>query len=283
MIYKKDANFPYPILTNTSNSYNPNHFLLDVNVRDSTESNEYIFDLDIEIDSVYINQLLNAGKAQLIFIIQSKDNKYFRLSSKERSIKVKKSRVSLNEKTSMQLLIQALTDLNFQDNNDLNDFYYQFRNEIHVPKYALLGYSNVITLRHVKKPFDLFEKRLDENLKSDIKVELGQETIIIHYRKPEFQFNHLPKSNVLNNLYVYIGLTKALQMFISNHSTDGDIDLDDMNEPDGHLDWKLYTLMKNKGVTRLNNDNIDEVIHAISDRMIEKYTTALGEMINNGS
>lgn len=265
MIYKKDANFPYPILTNTSNSYNPNHFLLDVNVRDSTESNEYIFDLDIEIDSVYINQLLNAGKAQLIFIIQSKDNKYFRLSSKERSIKVKKSRVSLNEKTSMQLLIQALTDLNFQDNNDLNDFYYQFRNEIHVPKYALLGYSNVITLRHVKKPFDLFEKRLDENLKPDIKVELGQETIIIHYRKPEFQFNHLPKSNVLNNLYVYIGLTKALQMFISNHSTDGDIDLDDMNEPDGHLDWKLYTLMKNKGVTRLNNDNIDEVIHAISD------------------
>ena len=26
MIYKKDANFPYPILTNTSNSYDSSNF-----------------------------------------------------------------------------------------------------------------------------------------------------------------------------------------------------------------------------------------------------------------
>ena len=83
----------------------------------------------------------------------------------------------------------------------------------------------------MKKPYQLFEKRLDENLNSDIKIELGQETIIIHYRKPEFQFIHLPKSNVLNNPYIYTGLTKALQAFITNNSDDGDVDLEEIKEP----------------------------------------------------
>ncbi|MFP3442986.1 hypothetical protein R0K18_35145, partial [Pantoea sp. SIMBA_133] len=78
------------------------------------------------------------------------------------------------------------------------------------------------------KPFELFEKKVDENLKSDIKVELGQETIVIHYKKPEFQFNHLPKSNILNNPYIYTGLSKALQAFILNNSDDGDVDIETM-------------------------------------------------------
>ena len=33
MIYKKDANFPYPILTNTSNSYDSCNFILDIEFR----------------------------------------------------------------------------------------------------------------------------------------------------------------------------------------------------------------------------------------------------------
>lgn len=281
MIYRQDANFPYPVFSNTTNGYTNNYFELDVSVNETTL--DYLFNIEVDIDSEYMKQLLTSGKAQLIFIIQSQDNKFHRLDWGQRVVKVKKTRVSLNERTSIQLHIQALEDINFKDNNDLSDFYYQFREEINVTKYSLLGYSNVITLRNVKKPFELFEKRLDENLKSDIKIELGQETIIIHYRKPEFQFNHMPKSNVLNNPYIYTGLTKALQAFISNNSDDGDIELEELKEPDGTLDWKLYNLMKSKGVSRLHNDNIDEVIHAISNRIIERYTNALGEMISNGS
>ena len=30
MIYKKDANFPYPLLTNTSSSYSSSNFILDI-------------------------------------------------------------------------------------------------------------------------------------------------------------------------------------------------------------------------------------------------------------
>lgn len=282
MIYRKDANFPYPVLANTSNSYESNYFELDVDV--SENADYYHFNFDFEMDSEFMKQQINRRKAQLILVIQSRDNKFYRINPGQRSVKMHKSRISLNKRTSIQLHIQAMEELNFIENDDLSAFYQQFKEEISVPQFALLGYSNVIVFDgSIKKPFDLFEKRVNEQMVSDIKVELGQETIIIHYKKPEYQFSHLPKSAVLNNPYIYTGLTKALQAFIVNNSDDGDVDLESIEEPQGALDLKLYNLMKKKMVTELNDDNIDEVIYTISDRMIEKYTTALGEMVNSGN
>ncbi|MGD6831018.1 hypothetical protein ACQCT5_02560 [Sutcliffiella halmapala] len=282
MIYRKDANFPYPVLSSTSQSYVNNIFDLDVNV--SENADYFHFEFDYEIDSEFIREQIRREKAQVILIIQSKDNKFFRLNAMDRSVKLHKSRISLNKRTSIQLQIQALDDVSFATNDDLSEFYIQFRKQVTVPKYFLLGYSNVITFDgSINKPFELFEKKLDENLNSDIKVELGQETIIIHYRRPEFQFNHLPKSNVLNNPYIYAGLSKALLAFIMNNGDDGDVDLDDIQEPENPLDLKLYYLLKKKNVSELNMDNIDEVIYMISDRIIERYTSALGEVITYGS
>ncbi|RZT23596.1 hypothetical protein [Fictibacillus sp. BK138] len=282
MIYRKDANFPYPVLSNTSHSYADNLFDLDVTV--SENADYYHFHFDYEIDSEFMKEQISCGKAQMILIIQSKDNKFFKLNTAQRSVKLHKTRISLTKRTSIQLHIQALDDIPFAKNDDLSEFYLQFRDQLTVPRFFLLGYSNVIVFDgSINKPFDLFEKKLNENLKSDIKVELGQETIIIHYRRPEFQFNHLPKSNVLNNVYIYAGLTKALQAFIKNNSDDGDVDLDEIQEPEGSLDLKLYNLMKKKNVTELNMDNIDEVIYLISDRIIERYTAALGEVVMHGS
>lgn len=44
MIYKKDANFPYPILTNTSNSYDNCSFILDIDLEENTNCKcQYIF------------------------------------------------------------------------------------------------------------------------------------------------------------------------------------------------------------------------------------------------
>lgn len=282
MIYRKNANFPYPILSNASNSYAENYFDLDVSVRENID--HYHFDFSYEIDSEFIKQLLHQRKAQLILIIQSKDNKFYRLRQGQSFVEIKKSRISLNKRTSIQLHIQALEDINFAENVDLSEFYYQFREDVNVTKFSLLGYSNVITFEgSMKNPFEIFEKKVDENLKSDIKVELGQEMIIIHYKKAEFQFNDLPKSNVLNSPYIYTGLSKALQAFILNNSDDGDIDIESIDEPESALDLKLYNLMKKKMVTELNNDNIDEVIYMISDKIIEKYTAALGEMVTDGN
>lgn len=52
MIYKKDANFPYPILTNTSNSYDNCSFILDIDLEENT--NEYIFEIKYDITSPFI-------------------------------------------------------------------------------------------------------------------------------------------------------------------------------------------------------------------------------------
>src|SRR5699024_9547649 len=282
MIYRKDANFPYPVLSNTSDSYDMNGFDLDVNISDNVDY--YFFDLHYDIESEFIKKLLEERKAQLILIIQTKDNKFYRLSRGQTTVKVKKSRISLKKRSSIQLHIQALEDIHFANNEDLNDFYLQFRHELNVKKFSLLCYFNVVVLDgSINKPFELFERNLNENLQSDIKLELGQETIIIHYKHPEYQFNDLPKSNALNNAYIYAGLTKALQAFMMNNSEDGDIDLEDLEEPEGALDLKLYNLMKKKQVTELNVDNIDEVIYKISDRIIEKYSSAIRGLEADGN
>ena len=49
MIYKKDVNFPYPLLTNTSNSYDGCNFILDVNLDENTNNDR--FQINYEIGS----------------------------------------------------------------------------------------------------------------------------------------------------------------------------------------------------------------------------------------
>ena len=77
MIYKKDANFPYPVLTNTSTSYENSSFILDVSLEENT--NDYRFLIDYEVSSPFIQKLIETGEAQAVLIIQSKDNKFYKL------------------------------------------------------------------------------------------------------------------------------------------------------------------------------------------------------------
>src|SRR5699024_12780151 len=124
MIYRKDANFPYPVMSNTSSSFSENYFNLDVEVSENGEF--YRFDFNYEIDSEFMKGLLINGKAQLILIIQSRDNKFFKLNLYQGKVEIHKSRISINNSTSIQMHIQALQDINFSLNHDLNDFYNQF-------------------------------------------------------------------------------------------------------------------------------------------------------------
>ncbi|WP_231631466.1 MULTISPECIES: hypothetical protein [Halolactibacillus] len=245
------------------------------------ENNDtYRFTIKHDIGSEFIKRLIALNKAELILIIQSKDSKFYRL--KEQEIEVSKSRVSLDQKTSLQLHIQALTDISFHDNQDLSQFYDQFKEDIKVNKFNLLAYSNVVTFdAPYQKPFDLFEKKLDEHMKKDIKIEVGQATINIYYRKPEYQFHTLPKSQYLNHPYIYIGLTKALQQFIMNNGEDGEVELKTV-EPVSELENKLLDLMQSKMIDELTVDNIDDVIYEITDNIIEKYVRSVEEMVANG-
>jgi hypothetical protein len=282
MIYKKDANFPYPLLTNTSKSYESSNFILDVNLDEN--SYNFRFEITYEIDSDFVNNLIKNGQAQLVLVIQSKDNKFFNIRPEERFIEIPKSRISINTRTIIQLHLQSKEEIHFKNNEDLSPFYQQFKEELVVPKNSILGFSNVVTFDgSSSKPLDLFEKKVDPELKSDIKIELGNETIIIHYKNEQLQLNDLPKSNTLNNPYIYLGLQKALYRFIVNNGEDGEVDLEQIDAPSDNLDFKLYNLMKKKMVNELSIEKIDEVIHSISDRILERFTSAVKELNSNGN
>ena len=284
MIYKKDANFPYPVLTNASNSYENCNFTLDVNLEENI--NIYRFEINYEIDSSFINNLLEKGQAQLILVVQSKDNKFFNINLGEKIKEIPKSRISLSKRTTIQLLIQAKEDINFEENHDLSSFYDDVKSDIVVPKNSILGFSNTVIFEGSNvKPLELFEKKIDPTLKSDIKVEIGSETIIISYKSEELQFSDMPISATLNNPYVYMGLQKALYRFIVNNSEDGEetVDLDSIDAPEDELELKLYNLMKKKMIDEVSIENIDEVIYTISNKILEKYTAAVRGLYRDGN
>lgn len=282
MIYKKDANFPYPILTNLSMSYASSEFNLDIELEENTDA--YRFKIKSSISSPFLSALVESGEAVLILIVQSKDNKFFVLDKGQNYIEIQKSRISLSKRTSIQLHLQAKENISFQENCDLDEFYKSFKDEIIVTKGSLLGFSNIVLFEGCNvNPLALFEKKLDERLSSDIKIELGPETIIIHYRHEDLQFVTLPRNQSLNNTYVYMGLRTALQQFIQKHA-EGEDSVELINcEPITTLDSKLYQLMTKKMVEELSFDNIDEVIYKISDRIIEKFASAVKGLAINGN
>lgn len=283
MIYKKDANFPYPLLTNTSNSYDGCNFVLDIELNENTY--EYIFQIKYDIESDFIKKLIRDNKAQLILVVQSKDNKFFNLKLNENVKTIPKNRISLSKRTTIQLLIQSKEEINFKDNDDLNPFYGSIKNQINVPKHSILGFSNSVMFDgSTAKPLELFEKKVDTNLKSEVKVELGSETIIINYKSDELQFIDSPVSSTINNIYVYMGLQKALYRFVKNYGgEDEEVDLEEIELPDNGLDMKLYRLMKSKMIKNVSLENIDEVISSITDRILEKYTSAVRGLYANGN
>lgn len=283
MIYKKDANFPYPILTNTSNSYENCNFTLDVNLEENT--NDYIFEIDYDISSEFITRLLERGQAELILVIKSKDNKFFNLEFGEKVKYISKTRISLSKRTTIQLFIQSKEEISFSDNHDLSSFYNEFKDEIVVPKNSILGFSNCPMFDgSISRPLELFEKKVDPNLKSDVKIEIGSETIIINYKNEELQFANMSQGSAFNNPYVYMGLQKALYKFIVNNDKDHEeVNIEEMEPPTSELEFKLYNLMKKKKVSELNIDNIDEVIYAISDKILEKYSVAVRRLYSDGN
>lgn len=283
MIYKKDANFPYPLLTNTSNSYDGCNFTLDIELNENTY--EYIFQINYDIESDFIKKLIRENKAQLVLVVQSKDNKFFNLSLNETIKTIPKNRISLSKRTTIQLLIQSKEEINFKENNDLNTFYGSIKDQINVPKHSILGFSNSVMFDgSTAKPLELFEKKVDPNLKSEVKVELGSETIIINYKSDELQFIDSHVSSTINNIYVYMGLQKALYRFVNTYGgEDEEVDLEELDLPTDGLDLKLYGLMKSKMIKSVSLENIDEVICSITDRILEKYTSAVRGLYSNGN
>lgn len=291
MIYTKKANFPYPVLMNFTDDYCNPVFELDVDMKENVE--DYIINIQWEIGSEFIEDLLKSKKADLIFIIKSRDNQFYCLDNmskrNDRSATQKvipKSKLSINTRTVMQLMVQAKENIDFKENDDLNQFYDEIKSDIHIKRGNALGFSNTVIFDgSQKKPLQLFEKKIDKDLKSDIEIRLSEETIIILYKKEELQFVGLQNSRELNYPYIYMGLQKALISFI-NHANDGDLDeevqIDEIELPESELEIKLYNLMKDKNIEELSMDNLDEVIYKISDHLLMRYCDVIRGICDAG-
>ena len=285
MIYTKKANFPYPILMNFTDDYKDSEFELDVNIQDNTD--EYTIKINWKISSVFIKNLVESDKADLVFIIKSRDNQFYRLKNlKHLQINIPKRKLSINTRTVMQLMVQAREDLSFENNVDLNEFYEDLKSEIHIKKGKVLGFSNTVIFDgSQKKPFELFEKKIDKDIESDIEIRLSEETIIIVYKKEELQFTDIQNSKELNYPYIYVGLQKALISFINhagNENTDEGVQIDEMEPPENGLENKLYRLMTSKNITELSMENLDEVIYKISDNLLMKYCDVVRRLCDAG-
>lgn len=282
MIFSKNAIFPYPVLKNELDDYTENIFNLEVDLKDNT--NEFIFEITYEIGSDYIKNLIDTKKAALFLVIRAKDNKFFRVENNSK-VSIPKNRISLDNRTSIQLIIRAEEQIDFQDNNDLTDFYTGIKTKISIDKHCLLGLSNVVIFDgSMRKPFDIFEKRISSDLNSDIKIEVGSETIIIEYKHEDYQFVTSPNSSILNYPYIYMGMQKALMNMITEKSEDGEsLDFTDMEMPEEPLYAKLYNLLKSKGIDGVDINNIDEVIYKSSDRILEKFSNVIKGLNENGN
>ena len=282
MIFSKNAIFPYPVLKNELDDYTENIFNLEVDLKDNT--NEFIFEITYEIGSDYIKNLIDTKKAALFLVIRAKDNKFFRVENNSK-VSIPKNRISLDKRTSIQLIIRAEEQIDFHDNNDLTDFYTGIKTKISIDKHCLLGLSNVVIFDgSMRKPFDIFEKRISSDLNSDIKIEVGSETIIIEYKHEDYQFVTSPNSSILNYPYIYMGMQKALMKMIKEKSDDGEsLDFTDMEMPEEPLYAKLYNLLKSKGIDGVDIKNIDEVIYKSSDRILEKFSNVIKGLNENGN
>ena len=278
MIYKKDANFPYPILTNTSNAYNNAKFHLVIGLDEI--GNDYCFESQYDISSEFIKSQIQSENASLILVVQNKDTKFYEMDQDQKFIKIPRERISIKEKTSIQLLIKAKEDISFINNEDLSDFYGNFKESILVPKNSILGLSNIITLNVIKKPQELFEKKIDPNLKGPFEIELSNETIILKFKNENYQFVDIPNNRDLNNTYIREGLGRAVINFVINNGEENVVEIDEIDPPEVELDFKLYNLMKSRNVKEVSLENIDEEVNIIGNNIIEKFTNAVRGLYN---
>ena len=288
MIYTKQANFPYPLLRNDSDDYLDAIFDMDVTLGENND--DYLITITNNISSLFVKQLLISGQARLILVIKSQDNQFYSQPYREISeFKVPKLKLSFSKKTTMQLMIQSMQKISYSNNQELNEFYNEYRGQIDVDAGLALGFSDVVVFDgNLKKPFDLFEKKLDTTLSSDISISLTDEVIVIQYRDEATMFSEFPRNRDITNPYLYIGLTRALMAFLIAHADKENIEdgvvISELNELElTPLERKLYDLMESKGIDQLDMSSIDKIVHLISDNMLKKFTERIGALQNNAN
>lgn len=278
MIYDKEASFPYPILTNKTEHYTDSYFSFEINLFDD-DSKNYYFEVTYEIGPRFIRQLLDKKEIKMVLILESEDSKYVQITKTNQKITVPKTKFSLQKRTKFQLLLNASKDISMAECDELNDFYNLLKDEIVIPKGSLIGYSNVETyLGEETKSLILFEYIIEESSAIPFEVKLTNDTIVLIFNSNEYI--QVPNNNLLN-MYLYVGLSTALESFIRENDSNNEeeIELSSLSQNQStDLNQKLLDLMNNKNVEYLGYENLDEVINKISDQIIEKFGQSIQEV-----
>lgn len=280
MIYNnKNAVFNYPVFTNNSNSYNSQDFILSIkDVKQDNETNEIFY--EIQIDSLFIKGLIESKKVAMICVIQSKDNQYYMIDQMKGKIVVPKTQLSLKRSTNIQILLKATEDIDFINCFELTPTFNSVKDEIKIPKNNLVGYSNVEILSGVEvNSVELFERKINRDLNVPFKVTLTENNIVLNFQDSKYLLDQFSRPNALNNMYIYVGLSRALQNFIINNrilSEEGYDDLAiEMDQVDQSglsvLDQKLYGLLINKNIELLEFSTIDEPVNQIAPEIIDSF------------
>lgn len=276
MIYTKEASFPYPIYSNLSHDFDEPIFDFDINVTE--HETKYDFNITYNLGSSYIKNLIDSGKTRAILIIKSIDSQFYFLGSEKETISIMKNQISLDGRTTAQIHIQALSNLSYQDNDDLSKRYYAFRDEILINRHCVIGYSGTIEFDGSdKEAMGLFEYSLDPSMKKDFKIEITQDNVLLVWKNPK---DSITGDEGLLNLYLYLGLSGTLIDFLTRHSVDPDsgfeVFIDNVAQSPGTvLDKKITKLLQNRGITELYFENIDEAIFLIADSIIPKFTQSI--------
>ncbi len=290
MIYSKDASFSYPVFSNTNYAYEQPVFNFEVtNVNELNNDYELSFEYDLQSD--FLQELLSTGKAILILILSSSDSQFYKINPQQSTIKIPKSRLSFAGKVNVQLHIQSAESINFASCEELNQFFSVFKSSITTSPKALLGYSNVSTVRNTgKNGVQLFVSEIDPTLKTDFTVRLSEDAIHLVFKEKEFLLRQVANKKGVMNMYLYIGLDRAIKSFIESNiqSTNGyqeaslflsDLETHNLN----NLEKKLYDLMASKNIDEIIYEDIDQIIQQIAPAIIRDFTASIERLHSNGN
>lgn len=285
MIYNKDAAFSYPVLTNSNNSYINSGFDFSINnIIDNYDTYELTLQYDIE--SSFVRSLIENKLATLILIVQSDDNLFFELDNNQKVVSIAKSRITFKEKVRAQVHIQSKEKILFDTCTELNQFYSSIKNRISISQNCLVGYSNVSTIRNTgREGVALFEKTVDPKMDMEFSVQLSNKSIILKFKEDRHLLKTTARSRDIMNIYLYNGLQRALNQFVSENVEDDEEglyleDIDDTSLNDLH--YKIYQLLNRRGVIEISYDDIDKLVQKLAPNIIDKFTYSIERLNENG-
>ena len=280
MIFTKNTVFPYPVYFNDSFEYVDPKFQFDIEV--SEHDGFYILQFTYELKSEFLSTLIAENKARLFIIMTSPfDSRVLPYSN---LLNFRIDELNLSKKLRFQCFIVSNQSIEFTYNHDLVAFYSTLKSKIDVNENNILGFSNAVNFNgEIKRPFEIFQWLIDENLESELKIDLGSENIIVKIRSKEYRLPSYRGYKSFNNHYVYIGLQKALYQTLKDLAKDDEILLeDDIDSLEtNELQYKLLNFLRSKKVEKLNYDNVDEVIYKMSNNIISKQASDLRRFIED--